>query len=108
MKHLASISIFILSLLAGTALAAGQSSPPATAKPTTDHNQMDHSKMDQNAGHGHKVSPPGEFTALDTNKDGGLSQAELGKHKLGPHFGMLDTNKDGRLNPAEFAAGKGM
>lgn len=50
----------------------------------------------------------GEFTALDTDKDGSLSKAELTKHKLGPHFDMLDTDKDGRLGVAEFAAGKGM
>lgn len=102
MKHLATASLLALCLLAGTALAADPSNPPSAANPTTGHAQqghMDHAKMD---------GKTGEFAALDANKDGKLSKAELAKHKLGPHFGMLDADKNGTLRPTEFAAGKAM
>jgi Ca2+-binding EF-hand superfamily protein len=55
------------------------------------------------------VAKGGEFTALDTNKDGKLSQGEMPKnHRLAPHFDMLDVNRDGTLSAAEFAAGQQM
>lgn len=69
---------------------------------------MDHGKMDDHADQGKPDSKTTEFAALDANKNGKLSKAELAKHKLGPHFGMLDANKNGTLSPAEFAAGKAM
>ncbi|PJR31323.1 hypothetical protein ASJ34_08465 [Xanthomonas campestris pv. campestris] len=78
------------------------------------HDQMDHSKMmdhndkEQHSGHGQQDAAPGEFTALDANRDGKLSKAEMAKHKLAPHFGMLDLDKNGSLSSAEFAAGKTM
>lgn len=43
-----------------------------------------------------------EFAALDRNRDGKLTAAEL-PAGLAPHFSMLDTNKDGSLSQAEFA-----
>lgn len=100
MKRITPLYLLVLPIFAGTVLAADQSNPPPTGtKPTTDHSQMGHSKMAGNTA---------EFTALDRNKDGMLSKAELAKHKLLPHFGMLDANRDGRLNSAEFELGKGM
>ncbi len=60
---------------------------------TMSKGQADHDKMAAN-----------EFAALDKNKDGKLSKAEVpAKHAVAPHFAMLDTNKDGSLSRAEFA-----
>ncbi len=101
MKRMTPLYLLILPIFAGTVLAAG-------TKPTTDHSQIDHSKMDHDAGHAEQAGNAAGFTALDRNKDGTLSNAELAKHKLSPHFGMLDVNRDGRLTSAEFDAGKGM
>ena len=42
-----------------------------------------------------------EFHALDTNRDGYLSQTEAQAEV--PNFTKADTNKDGRLSSAEFA-----
>jgi hypothetical protein len=101
MKAIATFGL-VLAFAAGTVLAAD---PPTAA--AMDHSQMDMASMDH-AGHA-MPEMGGEFTALDTNKDGKLSQAEMPKnHRLAPHFGMLDTNRDGTLSPAEFAAGQGM
>lgn len=102
MKYLATVSLFALCLLAGTALASGQTNPPSAAKTATGHAQQGHSD------HGKTDNNTGEFATLDVNKDGKLSRAELAKHKLGPHFGMLDVDKNGALSPTEFAAGKAM
>lgn len=45
-----------------------------------------------------------EFRALDKNKDGKLSKAEMpAKHPMAAHFAMMDTDKDGMLSEAEFA-----
>jgi len=57
-------------------------SAPAAAKPT--------------------VSPT--FAALDKDKDGFLSKAEMAKHPMAAHFGMMDTTKDGKLSPREFSS----
>jgi Ca2+-binding EF-hand superfamily protein len=60
----------------------------------------------------------GRFAAADTNKDGGLTKAELVtlqqkelqqakaglNQQLMSRFKQLDTNKDGALSPQEFAA----
>jgi hypothetical protein len=110
MKRIATTTALLaLCALTATAMAAGQSTAPATAKPSNDHSQMQHGDMDHQNGHGKQGAQAGSaFTALDINKDGSLSKAELAKHALAPHFGMLDANKDGRLSPAEFDAGKGM
>lgn len=49
------------------------------------------------------------FTALDADKNGQVSRAELPQdHKLSAHFAMLDTDKSDSLSPAEFAKGDGM
>ncbi len=45
-----------------------------------------------------------EFNALDSNKDGRLSTAELAKHPMAAHASMVDANKDGTLSRAEFKA----
>lgn len=115
MKRIATTTALLaLCALTTAAMAAGQSTAPVTAKPSNDHRQMqhgerDHGKMDHHDGHGKQGAQAGsEFTALDINKDGSLSKAELAKHALAPHFDMLDANKDRRLSAAEFAAGKGM
>ncbi|WP_313231838.1 EF-hand domain-containing protein [Stenotrophomonas acidaminiphila] len=103
MKRYASLSMMTLFLMAGAAVAGGQ-----TTTPTTDHSQ--HKPMDHKHDHGQHApaAADADFTKLDTNKDGALSKEELAKHKLASHFDMLDGNKDGKLNPQEFAAGKGM
>ena len=111
MKYLATASLLALSLVASTASAAGQTKPSSPTKPTTGHAQQghtDHGKLDNRVDHGKPPGTTSEFAALDANKDGKLSKAELSKHKLGPHFGMLDVNKNGILSPTEFAAGKAM
>lgn len=109
MKRITPLYLLLLPMFAGTVLAAGQSNLPTTGtKSTADHSQMDHGKMDHHAGHGEQAGNTAEFTALDRDKDGTLSKAELAKHKLFPHFDMLDVNRDGRLTSSEFDVGKGM
>lgn len=44
------------------------------------------------------------FNALDSNKDGRLSTAELARHPMAAHAAMVDANKDGTLSRAEFEA----
>jgi Ca2+-binding EF-hand superfamily protein len=47
------------------------------------------------------------FAKADTNKDGGLSKAELqaaGSHRLLERFDAIDTNKDGKITPEEMRA----
>lgn len=84
-------SILLLSIMAtGTAFAA----EPTKAATTL----MDHSK---HAGHD---TAPDAFAALDINKDGVLSKAEIAKHPMAAHAGMVDANKDGKLSKSEFAA----
>jgi hypothetical protein len=102
MKYIATASLLALALFAATASAASPSNPPSAAKSTTGHPQQSHTD------HGKMEGKTAEFAALDANKDGKLSKAELAKHKLGPHFGMLDADKNGVLSPTEFAAGKAM
>lgn len=113
MKYSLTFPILVLSLLAGTALAAGPTSQPAGgSKPTGgdghSHSHSDHGKADAHAGHGAQTAGADEFKSLDKNGDGNLSKDELSKHRFGPHFGMLDADRNGRLSPVEFAAGKGM
>lgn len=61
------------------------------------------------AAHDTAHPPSAAFTALDTDRNGQISRAELPKnHRLAPHFGMLDTDRSGSLSPAEFAKGDGM
>lgn len=46
-----------------------------------------------------------DFRALDKNKDGKLSKAELpSSHPMAGHFDMMDTDKDGALSEAEYTA----
>lgn len=110
MKRNASLSLLALFLVAGAAMAAGQTKPATTPQSTIDHSQMQHKHMDH-MDHGKTGQHGGasdEFATLDADKSGRLSQAELAKHRLAPHFGMLDANRDGSLTQAEFAAGRGM
>ena len=47
------------------------------------------------------------FAKADTNKDGGLSKAELqaaGNSRMLEYFDTIDTNKDGKLSPEEIRA----
>lgn len=48
------------------------------------------------------VSPA--FAALDKDKNGFLSKAEMAKHPMATHFVMMDGNKDGKLSPKEFGS----
>lgn len=97
MKTVASL-LLLATVATGTAFAA---EPPKTstkpAAPTTDHSKS-------HAGH----AAPDAFAALDVNKDGALSKAELTKHPMAAHASMVDANKDGVLNRNEFAALQGM
>ena len=48
------------------------------------------------------------FTALDTNKDGKVSQAEAQRHTMVSHgFADADKNHDGNLSKDEFVAAFG-
>ena len=89
--------LMILAVFAtGTAFAADPPKAPAKpVTPTTDHGK--------HAGHASDA-----FAALDTNKDGVLSKAELVKHPMAAHASMVDANKDGVLDRSEFAALQGM
>ena len=89
------LSLFLFSITAmGTACAAEPPQTPAKPAPTT----MDHSKMAV------PNSTQDAFAALDANKDGFLSKAELAKHPMAAHAGMADANKDGKLSRSEFDA----
>lgn len=95
----------VTSLLLLVAIAAGAASAAEPQKTST--------KPATPAAHHGKVTTPGHaapdaFTALDTNKDGVLSKAELAKHPMAAHASMVDANKDGVLNRSEFAALQGM
>jgi len=75
---------------------------------------MDHHGKDatKHGGKGHGMGHAGHapptvgtsFQALDGNKDGKLSRAEMGKHPMAAHFAMMDTDKNGYVSPAEAAA----
>lgn len=95
MKRYTTLFLGALLLATGAATATGQQ-------------HGEHQDHSDHANHGAAEKDTKEFAALDTNKDGTLSKAELAKHPLGPHFGMLDTDRDGRLTGAEFAAGRDM
>jgi Ca2+-binding EF-hand superfamily protein len=89
------LSLLLLSVIAtGTAFAAEPPQTPAKPASTT----MDHSKMAM------PDSTTDTFAALDANKDGFLSKAELVKHPMAAHAGMVDANKDGKLSRSEFDA----
>ena len=88
MKIAAITSALLLSLAVIAPVAAAE--PPA--KDTTAHDS-------------HKQHPAApEFAALDKNKDGALSKAELAKHPMSAHFGMMDADKDGKLSKSEFSS----
>ena len=66
------------------------------------HEGMQHGAH-QHAGHAPMAASSG-FAALDSNKDGRLSKAEMAKHPMAAHFAMMDTDKDGYLSPPELAS----
>jgi Ca2+-binding EF-hand superfamily protein len=54
-----------------------------------------------------RVAMQERFNNADTNKDGGLSRAELqaaGMHRVLEHFDAIDTNKDGKITADEMRA----
>lgn len=67
---------------------------------------MKHEGKEHGMGHaGHAQSTPSKgFQALDANKDGQLSKAEMGKHPMASHFAMMDTDNSGSVSPREAAA----
>ena len=89
--------LMLLAIFATGTVFAGDP-PKAPTKPVTP--TTDHSK---HAGHA-----PDAFAALDANKDGVLSKAELAKHPMAAHASMVDANKDDVLDRSEFAALQGM
>ena len=107
MNTLQTSLVVVLSAVAGLAFAqTPQVKPSSSPAATTQHGQMDHSKMDKSGkkpvDHGKMAAS--EFAALDKNKDGKLSAAEVPeKSSLKPHFAMLDANKDGTLSKTEHA-----
>ncbi|HEY0660306.1 MAG TPA: EF-hand domain-containing protein [Lysobacter sp.] len=89
----------LLAIIATSSAFAAETPKTSTkpAAPVTDHSKS-------HAGH----AAPDAFAALDKNKDGALSKAELSKHPMTAHASMVDANKDGVLNRSEFAALQGM
>jgi hypothetical protein len=100
MKNTASLLLLSLAAVTGAALAGDPPKASSNPAPTT----SDHSKMS----HGEHATNADAFAALDANKDGFLSKAELAKHPMAAHAGMVDSNKDGKLSKSEFAALEGM
>jgi len=89
-----SILLLATALAAGNALAVPQSNPHAS-----------------HAGHGTPAAAPAQpdpstkvFDALDADKSGLLSQAELAKHPMAAHASMVDADDDGSLSREEFTA----
>ncbi len=87
-------------LLLATALAAGN----ALAGPQSNSHES-------HAGHGTSAVTPAQpvpstkaFDALDADKSGLLSKAELAKHPMAAHASMVDANNDGSLSREEFTA----
>jgi len=57
------------------------------------------------AGEAMKESASQGFSALDADKNGALSQAEIASNAVATkNFASLDTDKDGSLSKAEFEA----
>lgn len=67
---------------------------------------MHHGGKQHGMGHGGHAPTPAStsFQALDGNKDGKLSKAEMAKHPMAAHFAMMDTDGNGYVSPAEAAA----
>lgn len=79
--------------LSTSAMASGQDPH------SKDHAAMGHAKPAA------ETQAQQEFRALDKNKDGKLSKAELpSNHPMASHFEMMDTDKDGVLSEAEYTA----
>jgi hypothetical protein len=89
-----SLPFLALALASASALAAPQAHPSATP--------MDHCKMAAMPEMSSDINKA--FDALDTNKDGQLSKAELAKHPMAAHASMVDADKNGSLSRDEFKA----
>ena len=95
---------------AAPAVQLAQATPPKAAAPTQAAKPMTKAEFTKGL--------DGRFTAIDTNKDGSLSGAEIGavqtkamqqaataqQQKLEGEFKKLDTNKDNQVSLAEFKA----
>ncbi len=85
-----------------------QAGPQAAPKPmdhgknAMKHDGKEHQAMDHSGPAPSAAS--NTFQALDSNRDGKLSKAEMAKHPMAAHFAMLDADKNGYLNPKEAAA----
>ncbi len=91
MNKFVSLMTYGILALSSSAMAAGQAQNP------TDHTAMGHAKPAA------ETKAQKEFRALDKNKDGKLSKAELpSDHPMAGHFDMMDTDKDGALSEAEY------
>ena len=105
MNTLQTSLVVLLSAVAGVAFAqTPHAKPSSSTAATTQQGQVDHSKMDmsgkKSVDHGKMAAS--EFAALDKNKDGKLSAAEVpASSPIKSHFSMLDANKDGALSKAE-------
>jgi uncharacterized protein involved in copper resistance len=119
MKNFQTSLVVALSVMTGAVSAQAPQAKPSNPAATAQQGQMDHSKMGM-AGNkpmdhskmdmsgkkpvDHAKMAANEFAALDKNKDGKLSAAEVpAKSSIKPHFAMLDANKDGTLSKAEHA-----
>lgn len=101
-------SLVCIAVAAALAAPAAFAHDPKEHDPKTQTQSHDMSTMPMEHTDHDKMAAT-EFAALDKNKDGRLSKAEIpAKHAVAPHFGMLDANKDGNLSPAEYAKAKGM
>lgn len=83
-----------VALAAATGVAVAQMTPPSPSTPST---PSDSPAAGAPSG--------GEFTKLDSDKDGMVSKKEASRNKgLTAKWDTLDTNKDGKLDQGEFAA----
>ncbi|TWI11501.1 EF-hand domain-containing protein [Aerolutibacter ruishenii] len=97
----------LIALVAGLATASAVSRASGQTQPVTGHGSHGtHAQMKNSAKTTTAAAPT--FAALDANKDGFLSKAELAKHPMAAHASMVDADKDGRLSVAEFKQLQGM
>ncbi len=83
---------------------AGSNPPPPPRPP---HEEGKHGGMDYKSPDQRRAAMQERFNKADTNKDGGLSKAELqaaGMQRLVDHFDVIDTNKDGKITSEEMRA----
>lgn len=88
-------TLILFLALSGTAI-------PALADHRAQDGSHDHATHAARAAAKPALSPA--FSALDKDRDGLLSKAEMIKHPMSAHFAMMDANKDGKLSPKEFSS----